>query len=91
MNDLNNRQKKTLEGIFTDPPSPNIRFEEIESLFLALGAQKSNQGKTSGSRIRFIYQDDIFPLHKPHPERVMDKGAIKSIRIFLKNHGVYNE
>jgi hypothetical protein len=39
--DLNNKQHKTLEFIFTDPIPANILWKDIESLFVALGADVS--------------------------------------------------
>ena len=30
-------------------------------------------------------------LYRPHPERVTDKGAVKSVRRFLDNAGVKND
>ena len=46
---LNNKQQKILELIFTNPVPANIIWQDIENLFTALGADIS-QG--SGSRVR---------------------------------------
>jgi hypothetical protein len=35
--DLNNKQRKMLELVFTDPIPANILWNNIESLFVALG------------------------------------------------------
>ena len=50
---LNNKQRKTLELIFTNPVPANIIWQDIENLFTALGADIS-QG--SGSRVRVKLQ-----------------------------------
>lgn len=51
---MNNKQRKTLELIFTDSIPANILWKDIESLFIALGAEVS-QGK--GSRVRVKLND----------------------------------
>ncbi|BDI18647.1 hypothetical protein ANSO36C_44490 [Nostoc cf. commune SO-36] len=47
--DLNNKQRQILELIFTNPVPSNILWKDIESLFIALGADIT-QGR--GSRVR---------------------------------------
>ena len=41
-----------------------------------------------GSRVRVILNDVKAVFHRPHPERVTEKGAVKSVRRFLKEAGV---
>ena len=57
----------------------------IENLLLALGAEIS---EGNGSRVRVKLNDQRAVFHRPHPENVTDKGAVKSIRQFLINAGV---
>ncbi len=83
--DLNNKQYKTLELIFTDPIPANILWNDIESLFVALGANVS-QGK--GSRVRVKLNEVKAVFHEPHPEKETDKGAVKSVREFLIKAGI---
>ncbi|BAY62075.1 HicA protein [Calothrix brevissima NIES-22] len=47
--DINNKQRQILELIFTNPVPSNILWKDIESLFIALGADIT-QGR--GSRVR---------------------------------------
>lgn len=82
---LNNKQKKTLERIFEDPLRSNVQWRDIESLLITLGA-KITEGQ--GSRVRVILKDCYAVFHHPHPERVTNKGALKSVRRFLVNTGV---
>ena len=82
---MNNKQKKTLERIFEDPVRSDVIWSDIESLLIALGA-KITAGQ--GSRVRIILKDCYAVFHRPHPERVTDKGALKSVRRFLVNAGV---
>ncbi len=78
--DLNNKQRQILELIFTNPVPWNILWQDIESLFIALGADVS-QG--AGSRVRVKLNEVKAVFHEPHPEKETDKGAVKSdARIF---------
>lgn len=83
--DLNNKQRKILELIFTNPVPANIIWEDIENLFKALGADIS-QG--SGSRVKVKLNDVRGYFHEPHPEKETDKGAVKSVRDFLTKAGI---
>lgn len=82
---MNNKQKKTLERLFEDPLRSDIAWRDIESLFIALGG-KISEGR--GSRVRVILNEVYGDFHRPHPERITDQGAIKSVRRFLVNAGI---
>ena len=77
---MNKKQRQTLEKIFEKPERSDIPWENIESLLKALGADVS-EGK--GSRVRVALNDVRAVFHRPHPERVTSKGAVKSVRRFL--------
>ncbi len=83
--DLNNKQRKILELIFTNPIPSNIIWKDIESLFIALGADVT-QG--AGSRVRVKLNEVRSVFHEPHPQKETDKGAIKSVREFLIEAGI---
>ncbi len=85
MDDLNNKQRRTLDAIFTDPIPANINWQDIENLFIALNATIS-QGR--GSRVRVLLNDVIAIFHEPHPQKETDRGAVKSVREFLIKAGV---
>jgi len=51
----------------------------------SLGA-KISEG--NGSRIHIELKGERAVFHRPHPEKVTDKGAIKSMRKFLENAGI---
>lgn len=51
----------------------------------ALGAEMS-EGK--GSRVRIVLNGIRMVFHRPHPQKETDKGAVKSVRRFLKTAGV---
>ena len=83
--DLNNKQRKTLELIFTNPLPSNIIWQDIENLFIALGGRVS-QGE--GSRVRVKLNEIKAVFHEPHPQKETDKGAVKSVREFLIEAGI---
>jgi len=82
---INSKQRKTYEDIYRKPILANIEWDDIESLFKALGAEIS---EGNGSRIRIKLNSERAVFHRPHPEKITDKGALKSVRQFLKNAGV---
>ena len=85
---MNSKNKKTLNGIFKKPTPNNIEWSDIESLFLSLGAEIS---EGSGSRVRIKLHDLRAVFHRPHPEKVTDKGAVNSVKRFLESVGVKND
>ena len=82
---LRKKHQTTLSAIFAEPTRANIRWNDIESLFIALGADCS-EGK--GSRIRVKLHDIKAVFHRPHPEKEASKPMIRSVRRFLEEAGV---
>jgi len=82
---VNAKNRKTLESIYKRPIPSNIAWADIESLLVSLGAEIS---EGAGSRVRVKLNDERAVFHRPHPEKVTDKGAINSVRRFLENAGV---
>jgi hypothetical protein len=82
---VDRKHLKTLEAIFEKPERANIAWRDIESLFIALGAEVS---EGSGSRVRVALKDVRAVFHRPHPRKETNKGAVKSVRRFLEAAGV---
>lgn len=63
----------------------DFTFAELESVFLQLGFEKDDKGKTSGSRVRFYNNDKQlqYLAHKPHPASIVKEKALKDIVNFL--------
>jgi len=78
---LRSKHRKTLQAIFDNPVRSDVEWKKIESLFVALGGELS-EGR--GSRIRVALNDVRAVFHRPHPQKETDKGALKSVRRFLK-------
>lgn len=64
-------------------------YTEAKYLLGKMGFEEFNKGKTSGSRVRFFRAEDkkVILLHKPHPEDVMDCGAVRSLVDYLREIG----
>lgn len=78
---MNKKHKRTLDKIIEKPERSDIPWKDIESLLIAVGGEIS-EGK--GSRVRIFLNGIRAVFHRPHPKRVTDKGAVKSMRRFLK-------
>ncbi|HCM91216.1 MAG TPA: hexulose-6-phosphate isomerase [Lachnospiraceae bacterium] len=83
---MNNKHIKTYNKIFSNPIHADIDWKDIEGLFIALGAEIS---EGDGSRVRVLLNGERAVFHRPHPENVTDKGAVKAVRKFLENAEVY--
>lgn len=68
---------------------PNdFTFDEMERLLSIFGYEKSNKGKTSGSRV--IYRNENkrpIMLHKPHPGNIIKGYAMRQVLDELKEAG----
>jgi len=82
---VNSKQRKTLAAIFTDPVKSTINWADNEFLLLSLGASTK---AGAGSRVGFSLNGVDIVVHRPHPQKETDKGAVKSVRTFLINAGV---
>ncbi|MGI8568134.1 MAG: type II toxin-antitoxin system HicA family toxin [Methylocella sp.] len=82
---MNAKHRRTLEAIFARPVLSDIRWAEIEALMVALGAERS-EGR--GSRVRFLLNGAEAVFHRPHPRPETNKGAVVSVREFLKIAGI---
>jgi len=82
---MKKKHQKTLELIYRRPVSGNIHWSDIESLFIALGADVSAR---AGSRIAVVLFDEVRVFHRPHPSPCTDKGAVASIRNWLEENEV---
>jgi hypothetical protein len=76
---------KTLRRIMDNPVPADMRWNEIEGLFKALGAEVS---EGSGSRVRVALGGVRAVFHRPHPSPETKRGAVRSVREFLINAGV---
>ena len=67
----------------------DFTFTEAESLLNYLSYQRSDKGKTSGSRIIFISKKySPIMLHKPHPRKELLDYQIKQLIDTLEQEGL---
>ena len=78
---MNRKHQRTLDRIIEKPERSDILWRDIEALVVALGGEVS-EGR--GSRVRIYLNGVRAVFHRPHPKRVTDKGAVSSMRRFLK-------
>ena len=80
-----NKNDKIVERFMTLPKE--FTFDEMEKLLTYFGYEKSNKGKTLGSRVIFK-KDGSAPilLHKPHPSNIMKEYALKQVYNVLRNN-----
>lgn len=88
MKTLRRKHRTLLAAIYADPLSGNIKWRDIESLFVACGATIS-EGK--GSRIRVHLNGRRAVFHRPHPDPMTSKGQLRAVRDFLESAGVEPE
>lgn len=64
-------------------------YTEAKYLLGKMGFIEYHKGKTSGSRVSFYREIDkkVILLHKPHPEDIMDRGAVSQLIEYLKGIG----
>jgi HicA toxin of bacterial toxin-antitoxin, len=82
---MKRKHHKTLELIFRRPVSGSIKWDDIEAVLVALGAEVSER---EGSRVAVVLFDEVKVFHRPHPTPDTDKGAVSSVRKWLESHGV---
>lgn len=82
---MQSKHRKTLESVFSDPVCANVLWLDVEALFVAVGGEVS-EGRGSRVRVSLNGVDALF--HRPHPQKETDKGALKSVRRFLREAGV---
>ena len=82
---MKRKHQKTVKLIFARPVSANIRWADIEALFVALGAKTEER---EGSRVLVRLFDERRVFHRPHPEPTTDKGAVESVRRWLEDNEV---
>jgi len=75
----------TLASIYARPTRTDIKWHDIEALFLSLGAEVLER---EGSRVAIVLFNEVKVFHRPHPRPDTDKGAVTSVRKWLQQHGV---
>ncbi len=81
-------QKKKLIKRLKSMPS-DYTFDEAASLLRFLDYKINNKGKTSGSRVEFINDNDSkILLHRPHPDKTLKRYQLKLLIETLEKEGL---
>lgn len=81
---LNSKQDKALRAIFANPVKSNIKWSDVESLFVALGGTL-REGR--GSRVKVVLGDRLGMFHRPHPRKTIGKATVLDVRVLLTEAG----
>ena len=80
--------KEKLRERFLKMPS-DFTFDEMQQLLAGYGYEKSNKGRTSGSRVIFKKADKRpIMLHKPHPGNIVKGYAMQQVYDELREAGL---
>ncbi len=81
------KYEKAKERIRQKPK--DYTYTEAKYLLGKMGFIEWSKGRTSGSRVGFFREADktTILLHKPHPEDIMDRGAVGDLVDYLKGIG----
>lgn len=68
----------------------DFTFEEAETLLGYLSYERSNKGKTSGSRVMFVNKERQLQilLHKPHPRKELLAYQVQQLLDVLQQEGL---
>lgn len=82
---MNDKHRKTLAAVFTNPTSGTIAWSSIESLLIGCECRVI---EGNGSRVRFEKDGVIASFHRPHPEKEAKRYQVRDAREFLEKIGV---
>lgn len=77
------RKEKIIKRLKSKPT--DFTYEEAKQVLNIFGFTEYNKGKTSGSKVEFINEDNQkIELHKPHPNNILKIYQIKKILTLLE-------
>ena len=82
--DMNSKQRKTLEAIFSKRIPKTLPWDEMVSLLKGVGCKLKER---EGSAVIFDKNGEIFHAHRPHPNKEVKGYVIKQLRIYLERIG----
>ena len=81
------KKEKLIKRLKSKPK--DFTFEEAENLLQYLGYERSEKGRTSGSRI--VFKNEKYPpilMHKPHPRNTLLMYQVKQLLQVLEQEGL---
>lgn len=82
---MNSKHRRVLKAIVTDPVPAGIEWSDIENLLIAVGC---GIVEGNGSRVRFVFKDEVETFHRPHPAKEAKRYQVRDARQFLARIGV---
>lgn len=81
------QKEKLIERLKSRPK--DFTFEEAEALLRYFGYNRSDKGRTSGSRVMFVSSEHPpILLHKPHPRKELLAYQVKQLIEALEQEGL---
>jgi len=81
------RKNKLAERLKGKPR--DFTWDELEKLLSSFGYELAKQGKTGGSRRRFVHPvAPAISLHKPHPGNILKRYQVEQIIETLTTEGL---
>lgn len=78
---MSKKHQKVLSAIYSDHPSSNLHWKEIESLLTHLGAEFRGG---PGASVVAILNGIEFSMHRSHHNSTMSKQSLYKLRKFLE-------
>ena len=66
----------------------DFSFDELCTLLSSIGFEQLNMGRTSGSRLRFVYGECVIVMHKPHPGNELKQYQVRQVISVLESEGL---
>ncbi len=77
-------KKEKLIERFNSMPS-DFHYDEMVKLLGYYGFKEVKKGKTSGSRVKFMNDQNVpIMMHKPHPTGILKRYQLKQIKELLE-------
>ena len=72
-------KQKLIDRLNSHPK--DFTYNEARTLLGLYGFKEDNKGRTSGSRVMFVNKqlNEIFRLHKPHPNNILNDYQVKEL------------
>lgn len=81
-------QKSKLIKRFLEKPK-DFTWNELTRLLQSFGYEIVKQGKTGGSRRRFVHSEyNFITLHEPHPIKVLKRYQLEQVINCLQEEGL---
>jgi hypothetical protein len=85
---MNRKQRKTLDAIFASPTPKTLPFNDMESLFRAVGCEVI---EGDGSRVAFKLRGVRVAFHRPHPRKEALEYQVRAAKDFFEALGIIPE